>query len=111
IGNCSLIIYSNAPIDPWTENPAGWRRVMVRFVTVRRFAYLSGYTENAIRSKIRDGIWRQGEQWVRAPDSRVLIDVVGYERWVESVSATTLQTQRSAALRDRPHTGSPPPLK
>lgn len=55
----------------------------MRYVTVRKFASESGYTEDAIRSKIRDGIWRLGEIWIKAPDSRTLLDVEGYKSWVE----------------------------
>jgi hypothetical protein len=57
---------------------------MLRYVTIRKFSVESGYSENAIRSKIRDGVWVDGEVWVKAPDGRVLIDVAGYERWVEA---------------------------
>jgi len=56
----------------------------MRYMTVRKFASESGYSVDAIRSKIRDGIWRLGEIWNRAPDGRTLIDVVGYEAWVEA---------------------------
>jgi hypothetical protein len=56
---------------------------MVRYVTIPKFAELSGYTPAAIRSKIRDGIWRQDLEWRKAPDGRILIDVDGYQRWVE----------------------------
>jgi hypothetical protein len=53
---------------------------MLRYVTIPKFATESGYTEDAIRSKIRDGIWREDQEWRRAPDGRVLIDVDGYHR-------------------------------
>ncbi|HBP4600296.1 excisionase [Pseudomonas aeruginosa] len=55
----------------------------MRYLTVKKFASESGYTEDAVRSKIRDGIWRLGEIWKKAPDGRTLIDVEGYEAWVE----------------------------
>ena len=76
---------------------------MIRYVTIPKFATESGYTENAIRSKIRDGIWREGQEWKRAPDGRVLVDVDGYHRWVEMGSALTVRCKPAA-------TGSPPPL-
>ena len=56
---------------------------MLRYMTIAKFAAESGYSEAAIRSKIRDGIWRQNLEWRRAPDGRILIDVEGYQRWVE----------------------------
>lgn len=36
---------------------------MLRFVTIAKFAAESGYTEKAIRGKIYDGTWNQGEVW------------------------------------------------
>ena len=76
---------------------------MLRYLTISKFANESGYSQNAIRSKIHDGIWREGREWKRAPDGRVLIDVDGYHRWVEE--GPTLKVVRKAAPA-----GSPPPL-
>jgi hypothetical protein len=55
----------------------------MRFATVEKFSELSGYTPDAIRSKIKRGDWIQGHEWQRAPDGRTLIDIGGYESWVE----------------------------
>lgn len=57
---------------------------MLRYMTIPKFAEESGYTEDAIRTKIRDGIWMEGKVWKKAPDNRVLIIVEGYEEWVET---------------------------
>lgn len=35
---------------------------MLRHVTIPKFATESGYTEDAIRSKIRDEIWQEGQE-------------------------------------------------
>ena len=35
---------------------------MLRYVTISKFAAESGYTADAIRSKIRDGVWREGQE-------------------------------------------------
>ena len=78
---------------------------MVRYVTIPKFVELSGYTADAIRSKIRDGIWREDLEWKRAPDSRILIDVDGYHRWVEG--APPLQVGRKKI----PPGGGVPPLR
>lgn len=60
----------------------------VRYLTIRKFAAESGYTENAIRAKIHRGVWREGEVWINAPDGRQLIDTEGYESWVETGEAS-----------------------
>lgn len=55
-----------------------------RFVTIGLAEALTGYTKDAIQTKISRGIWIEGREWRRAPDGRVLIDMRGYEKWVES---------------------------
>lgn len=63
----------------------------MRYVTVKRFSELSGYTEAAVRAKIRDGVWLEGGVWKRAPDGRILIDVKSYTAWVESGPSIVLR--------------------
>lgn len=67
---------------------------MVNYKTVKQFSAESGYTEAAIRAKMADGTWTENLVWRHAPDSRVLIDVRGYEKWVESTVAGTFATHR-----------------
>ena len=55
----------------------------VNWLTIRRFSEEFGYTENAIRTKIKNGVWLEGQVWIKAPDGRVLISVGGYHQWVE----------------------------
>lgn len=55
-----------------------------RFVLIPVAALVTGYTEKAIRKKIDDGHWREGREYRRAPDGHILIDLRGFERWVES---------------------------
>ncbi|KWK50540.1 excisionase [Burkholderia stagnalis] len=56
----------------------------MRYLTIKKFSAETGYTEKAIRNKIHDGTWAEGEVWVKAADGRILIDVQGYEKWVET---------------------------
>lgn len=90
---------------------------MVRYMTIRKFSEESGYSEDAIRSKIRDGIWAEGQVWKRAPDGRNLIDAKGYEEWVESGPALKVVRRLGSLkfpepLRITPNGKgkSPPPL-
>ena len=57
---------------------------MLKWLTIRKFSHESGYTEDAVRSKIKRGEWLEGYMWRKAPDGRVLINIEGYERWVDS---------------------------
>lgn len=61
---------------------------MARFVTIKKCAELTGYTEAAIRGKIQLGIWSERAVWIKAPDGRILINMEGYDLWAESQSNT-----------------------
>ena len=54
-----------------------------RYVHPSVAALLTGYTEKAIQQKIDAGVWREGHEWKKAPDGRRLVDLEGYDRWVE----------------------------
>tara|TARA_R110002050_G_scaffold190228_1_gene324867 strand:+ start:308 stop:586 length:279 start_codon:yes stop_codon:yes gene_type:complete len=56
---------------------------MIEYKTIRRFSTESGYTEEAIRTKISRGVFRENEVWIRSPDGRVLISIEGFNQWVE----------------------------
>ncbi|TPD95169.1 excisionase [Stenotrophomonas maltophilia] len=62
------------------RSPANLRPV--RFVTLKQFEALTGYTVDAINSKIKPGDWLEGAVFFKAPDGRSLIDLEGYEEGV-----------------------------
>ena len=55
----------------------------LRYVTVKKFSELTGYTEKAINAKTERGIWLEGVHYRKAPDGRKLIDLEEFDRWVE----------------------------
>jgi len=55
----------------------------LRYVTIPKFAEMSGYSIKAIEHKVHNGVWTEGHQYRRAPDNRIMVDVEGVERWVE----------------------------
>jgi len=57
-------------------------------MTIPKFSVESGYTEDAIRAKIKRGDWLEGFVWIKAPDGRILIDVEGYQRWATAAAFT-----------------------
>ncbi|MBB0027048.1 excisionase [Ralstonia pickettii] len=91
---------------------------MIRHITIRKFADLTGYTEKAVYNKINDGTWAEGDVWTKAADGRVLMNIEGYNRWVETGGA--LRKPRKAASKSPSRTrassagsafaSSPPPL-
>ena len=90
----------------------------MRYVTIRKFSSESGYTEAAIRAKIQDGTWMKDYVWRKAPDGRILIDVEGYEAWVEMGKPPTAKQEGRflpghsppPLLSKGPKLGSPQPL-
>jgi hypothetical protein len=78
-------------------------RAFPRYVTILKFCELTGYTEDAVKSKRRDGVWLAGQLWIKAPDGRILMDLEGYEAWVESA--------HESESRTAPRSKSPLPLK
>lgn len=54
---------------------------MLRWLTIEKFSAESGYTPDAVRSKIKRGDWLESKVWIKAPDGRILIDTEGYEKW------------------------------
>lgn len=86
---------------------------MVNYKTVRQFSAESGYTEAAIRAKMYDGTWVKNLVWRHAPDGRVLIDIRGYEAWVESTITPRRAVRRFPDVVTSQKVGgslSPPPL-
>jgi hypothetical protein len=55
-----------------------------RYVLLPLANLLTGYSVKAMERKIERGDWQEGKVWRRAPDGRIVIDVLGYQRWVES---------------------------
>ncbi|MDX8384166.1 MAG: hypothetical protein R8M45_08795 [Ghiorsea sp.] len=54
----------------------------VNWVTISKFCESSGYSENAVHLKRRDGVWLEGKIWKKAKDGRILISLQDYELWV-----------------------------
>ncbi len=54
-----------------------------RYILLPLANLVTGYSVKAMQRKIERGDWQEGKVWRRAPDGRILIDVVGYQRWVE----------------------------
>lgn len=58
-----------------------------RFVTIKRFAELTGYSGRAVEGKMHRGDWLEGREFRKAPDGRILMDLEAFERWVLGESA------------------------
>ena len=65
-----------------------------RYVLLPLANLLTGYSVKAMERKIERGDWEEGKVWKRAPDGRILIDVLGYQRWVEGPKAAAASHSR-----------------
>ena len=93
-------LHRRAKPNPATRPVPGPRRLTDRtvtqeiqqpvFVTPARYVLLpvanaiTGYSVKAMERKIERGDWPEGKLWKRAPDGRILIVMMGYQKWVES---------------------------
>jgi hypothetical protein len=59
-----------------------------RYVRLPVFEAMTGYSTKAVRRKIEEGVWLEGRQYRKAPDGHILIDLHGYETWVEGQRQT-----------------------
>jgi hypothetical protein len=60
--------------QPYVLKPA-------RYVLLPLAEIITGYSVKAMERKIERADWIEGREWIRAPDNRVMLDVLGYEKW------------------------------
>jgi hypothetical protein len=68
-------------IDQESQGPAVL--APARYVLLPLANLITGYSVKAMQRKIERGDWQEGKVWRRAPDGRILIDITGYQKWVE----------------------------
>lgn len=72
------------PTNPETQVLASGQTLLpARYILLPLANAVTGYSVKAMERKIERGDWREGKVWKRAPDGRILIDMVGYQKWVE----------------------------
>lgn len=64
------------------------------YMLIRRAAEVTGYSVRAIELKIAGGVWREGLEWVKAPDGHRMISTEGYRKWVEQGGRATPASRR-----------------
>jgi len=42
----------------------------------------TGYTDDAIRAKIKNGCWPKGSFWRKAPDNRLVFNLTRIQAWM-----------------------------
>lgn len=56
---------------------------MFPWVLINKLIELTGYTDDAVRAKIKRGIWLCGVHWRKAPDGRILFNLEAVKAWIE----------------------------
>lgn len=56
----------------------------MKWVLIKKLSELIGYTDDAVRSKIKKGVWLSGIHWRKAPDGRIHFNIEEIQKWIES---------------------------
>lgn len=72
-----------SPVRPSVDQPAVAPLGPLGWIRLNRFCELSGYSEDAVRSKISQGKWKEGVMYVKARDGRIHINWEAYQTWVQ----------------------------
>lgn len=55
----------------------------MHWVLIKKLVELTGYTDDAVRAKIKRGVWQQNIHWRKAPDGRILFNLMAIKEWIE----------------------------
>mgnify|MGYP000709864827 CR=1 FL=1 len=58
-----------------------------KFTSIKSFAEMGCYTENAIRQKIKKNQWVLGTHYIKSPDKRIQLNLEEIQKWIESTQA------------------------
>lgn len=53
------------------------------YVTTKKLAEMTGYTEEAIRMKVKKGIWQRNIHYYKAPDNKLMFVVEVVHKWIK----------------------------
>jgi len=49
---------------------------------IKKFCELTGWTVEAVKMKIKRGVWLNGREYIKAIDGNIVISITGYEAWI-----------------------------
>lgn len=70
---------------------------MIKWVRLNKFCEISGYTPDAIYSKMKKGVWLEGTHWRKGPDGHIFINLHEFEQWVEGQKFTPVSKSAARA--------------
>lgn len=58
----------------------------MKWVRIKLLALQSGYTEEAIRAKKKNGVWLENLHWRKAPAGAIFFNLEAIQSWIEGKS-------------------------
>lgn len=55
-----------------------------KYITLQKLSDLTGYSHYAIYGKVKTGVWLANKHWKKAPDGRLMFNILEVEKWIES---------------------------
>lgn len=55
-----------------------------KWVLIGKIIEYIGYSDDAIRAKIKKGVWQCGIHWRKAPDGRLMFNIEAILKWIEN---------------------------
>lgn len=55
----------------------------MNWVLIKKLVELTGYSDDAIRAKIKRGVWLKEVHWRKAPDGRIFFNLLAIQQWLE----------------------------
>jgi hypothetical protein len=56
----------------------------MKWVLINKIIELVGYSDDAIRAKLKRGVWLKNVHWRKAPDGRLMFNLEAIQKWIES---------------------------
>lgn len=56
---------------------------MFEWVLINKICELVGYSDDAVRAKIKRGVWLKDVHWRKAPDGRLFLNLTAIRKWIE----------------------------
>lgn len=59
----------------------------MNWVLIKKVVESTGYTDQAIRAKIKKGVWLKDQIWKKAPDNRIVFNLSEIQSWMTGKKA------------------------
>lgn len=90
---------------------------MVRYVTIKKFCELTGFTAAAFYTRKCKGVWLEGSVWKYEPGTKkIMIDLEAYDHWMETGQTSRFSTPATKSpsrpfARSTPQSSGRSPLR